>query len=66
VVLDGHPDAGAVDRIQVELLRRQRDLDASELSTDTAGGAASTMITCWGSAWPERPSPIMTSHERSA
>jgi hypothetical protein len=40
--------------------------DASELSTDTAGGAASTMITCWGSAWPERPSPIMTSHERSA
>ena len=26
VVLDGHPDAGAVDRIQIELLRREGDL----------------------------------------
>jgi hypothetical protein len=25
-VLDGHPDSGSLDRVQVELLRRRRDL----------------------------------------
>ena len=32
----------------------------------TAGGAASTTITCSGSGCAERPSPITASHERSA
>ena len=66
-VLDGHPDAGARrSRRGRAAASRWRSSTRPAPSTDTAGGAASTMITCCGSAWPERPSPITTSHERSA